>query len=247
MQIDDHIGQLVDTLKKQGVYEDTIFIFTTDNGTSPRTDIPQLNEHGHDPSGGLRGRKADIYEGGHRVPYIVTWSNGGVKPNSISHEVICLTDLIATCAEIVGVKLDDADAVDSVSHLAAMRGEKSPALRKGIVHHSLDGSFAIRSGDWKLIFCASAGAWKYSDLTSEEAQKQGLPDYQLYNLKDDLAETKNLYNKHPDKMCELTALMAEIISKGRSTPGAPQANTGETPFLPHEEKMSQIKKINLVD
>ncbi|NQZ57046.1 MAG: arylsulfatase, partial [Lentisphaeraceae bacterium] len=146
MQIDSHVGQVIETLKKQGLYKNTLFIFTADNGTSPRADIPELMAKGHDPSGALRGRKADIFEGGHRVPYIVSWPKGGVKPGSVCDAAVCLTDLIATCAEIVGTQLSAAAGVDSVSNLPLLRGQTRLQKREAIVHHSINGSFAIRQG-----------------------------------------------------------------------------------------------------
>ncbi|MDD7985228.1 arylsulfatase [Lentisphaera marina] len=232
LQIDHHMGELIKTLKEQNIFDNTLLVFTADNGISPRADIAEINNAGHFPSNGFRGRKADIYEGGHRVPYIVTWPNGGVKAASITNQTICTTDMLATLADILGKKLPDNAGEDSYSTLPLLLSKPYNFARPATVHHSINGSFAIRQGDWKLIFCAGSGGWPKSDLTPDMAKAQGLPVIQLYNLKSDPAETVNLYKSYPHIVDRLTTQMQKLIDDGRSTPGKPQKNTGATPFLP---------------
>ena len=174
--------------------------------------------------------KADIYEGS-PCPYIVTWPNGGVKAASITNQTICTTDMLATLADILGKKLPDNAGEDSYSTLPLLLGKPYDFARPATVHHSINGSFAIRQGDWKLIFCAGSGGWPKSDLTPDMSQSPGTSVI-LYNLKSDPAETVNLYKSYPHIVDRLTAQMQKLIDDGRSTPGKLQKNTGATPFLP---------------
>ena len=232
LQIDAHMGDLIKTLKTQGLFENTMVVFTSDNGISPRADIAEINAKGHFPSNGFRGRKADIFEGGHRVPYIVSWPKGGIAAGSNCNETICTTDMLATFADILDVELPANAGEDSYSTLPLLMQQNHDFKRPSTVHHSINGSFALRQGDWKLIFCAASGGWPKSDLTPEMALAQGLPVIQLYNLKSDPAETNNVYMKFPHIVDRLTIQMKNYIDNGRSTPGKKQSNTGATPFLP---------------
>jgi arylsulfatase A len=149
---------------------------------------------------------------------------------------VCQVDLFATCAEIVGAKPDDSTAEDSVSILPALLGKSTKPLREAVVHHSIDGSFAIRQGKWKLALCPGSGGWSYPAPPSgkrKAAQKEPIKDWvQLFDLESDPAETKNLASKHPEIVTNLTALVQSYIDNGRSTPGAPQKNNGETFLYP---------------
>ena len=232
LQVDHHVGQILDALKKNGIADNTLVIFTSDNGCSPRAGFAELAAVGHLPSYKYRGHKADIFEGGHRVPYIAHWP-AKVKPGSVSAETICLTDLMATAAEINGVKLADNAGEDSVSTLPALQGKKQQ-LREATVHHSINGSFAIRQGNWKLSLCRGSGGWSSPKPNSAGAKK--LPPVQLYDLTSDAGEKNNLAEKHPEKVRELITLLDKYVSQGRSTPGKPQTNEGKTPFLPQGYK-----------
>ena len=227
-QVDWHVFQVLDALKKNGIKDNTIVIFTSDNGCSPRADLKELSAINHNPSHIYRGHKADIYEGGHRVPFIVHWP-AKIKPGTVSNETICLTDLMATAGEITGASIPDNAAEDSVSFLPALLNKKQQ-LREATVHHSINGSFAIRKGDWKLILCPGSGGW--SSPRPKDAYKQNLPVIQLYNLKSDPAESKNLYLQNKDKVKELYTLLKKYVEDGRSTPGKKQSNEGETVFIP---------------
>ncbi|MCK0156294.1 arylsulfatase [Cellulophaga sp. F20128] len=222
MQIDDFMGKLVATIEEAGIAENTIVIFTSDNGCSPQADFKILAEKGHHPSGEYRGHKADIYEGGHRVPFIVKWP-AKVKPGSTSDATICTTDLLATAADIVGGSLEDNEGEDSFSFLSLLANEpKATYKREATIHSSINGSFAIRKGDYKLILAAGSAGWSAPRPNAKEAKD--LPEIQLYNLKEDVGETQNLQASHPEKVAELKQLLAKQIMDGRSTAGAVQSN-----------------------
>jgi arylsulfatase A-like enzyme len=139
--------------------------------------------------------------------------------------LICLNDLIATCAEILGAKLPDNAGEDSVSILPALLGNANSPLREAQVHHSINGSFAIRQKDWKLELCADSGGW--SAPRPGAAVVRELPSVQLYDLNKDRAETTNVQARHPEVVSRLTKLLEKYVADGRSTPGKPQSNTGE--------------------
>jgi arylsulfatase A-like enzyme len=220
-ETDASIGRLLDVLDELELSEHTLFIATSDNGCSPQADYPELLKLGHNPSGDWRGTKADIYEGGHRVPFVARWP-GRVAPGSTCAETICLTDLLATCAEILEVSLPDNSGEDSVSLLPALLGRNTGPLREGTVHHSINGSFAIRAGVWKLCLCPGSGGWSTPRPNRDNTDQ--LPGVQLFNLQDDPAEQRNLAGSEPGKVAELTALLQDYISRGRSTPGTVQPN-----------------------
>ncbi len=226
-QCDYHVGEVVTALEQAGVLENTIVVFTSDNGCSSRADFKELLAVGHNPNYIYRGQKADVFEAGHRVPYIVQWP-ARIAPGQRSNEVVCLSDTLATVAEILDVKLPDNAGEDSVSHLAVLTGsEYSSPLREATVHHSYYGTFAIRKGKWKLIFDPSSGGWSYPKFNDTKTLKK-LPSVQLYDLTKDPGETTNLHAEHPEVLQELTTLMEQYVLLGRSTPGAPQTNDGET-------------------
>ncbi len=222
MQTDAAVGNLLAVLKRLELATNTLFIFTSDNGCSPSAGFGELRAKGHNPSGPWRGHKADIWEGGHRVPFIVWWP-GRVKAGTTSDETIFLGDLLATSAALVGAKLPANAGEDSVSILPALLGQKrQPPLREATVHHSIDGRFALRQGPWKLALCPGSGGW--SAPSDKAAAKEGLPDLQLYNLADDPGETNNVQAAHPEIVARLTKLLADYVANGRSTPGPAQKN-----------------------
>lgn len=221
LQVDHTVGQILQALETHGIEEETLIIFTSDNGCSPQADFEELAQYGHMPSYHFRGHKADIYEGGHRVPFMARWP-GKIKAGSASHQVICLTDLLATVADITGISLEASQGVDSYSLLPALTGKDKSALREATVHHSINGSFAIRKGPWKLILCPGSGGW--SDPRPDSPGIEELPSYQLYKLDTDAGETENLLEQHPDVVEELSELLKQYIENGRSTPGPRQAN-----------------------
>lgn len=191
-QGDHMLGQILDALKRKGLAGNTLIIAAADNGAAGRAYAP------------LRAAKTSIYEGGHRVPYIVRWP-GKIKPGSVCDETICLNDLMATSAEIVGAKLPDNAGEDSVSILPALLGTATAPLHEFTLHQSMGRDLAIRQGPWKLIFLKSG-------------------ERELYDLKADLGETKNIAEANPEVVTRLTELMEKTIANGRSTAGAPQKN-----------------------
>ena len=222
MQVDATLGAVLGALEKAGIADNTLVIFTSDNGCSPEAKFDELLAKGHNPSDRFRGTKADIFDGGHRIPFIVRWP-ARVKARQVSDQLICLTDLFATCAEILGEKLPDTAAEDSVSLLPAFEGRATQPLREAVVHHSINGSFAIRQGNWKLELCADSGGWS-SPRPGTPAAKN-LPPVQLYDLAADIGETHNVQAGHPEVVARLRALLAKYAADGRSTPGVPQPIT----------------------
>lgn len=225
VQVDDVVGQVLKQLDQLGMAENTLVIFTSDNGASPRADFAELAMYGHQPSYIYRGHKADIYEGGHRVPLVARWPEQ-IAAGSVTDDVVCLSDLLATCADLAGVDLPDEAGEDSVSHLRLWRGENSgEPLREATVHHSIDGSFSLRQGKWKLELCASSGGWSYPHPRQDDLTD--LPPFQLYDMDLDFRERRNVAAEHPDVVESLKALLADYVRNGRSTPGEPQPNHPE--------------------
>lgn len=221
METDWAVGEVLAAIDKAGAGGNTLVILTSDNGCSRAAHIDQLQARGHHPSADLRGSKADIFDGGHRIPFVARWPNH-VKAGSRSDQTVCLVDLMATCAEIVGAKLPPNAGEDSVSILPALVGTDRAPLREAVVHHSINGSFAIRQGRWKLELCADSGGWSDPKPGSKEAQ--GLPPTQLYDLVADLGETNNVYAEHPEVVARMTTALEAIVANGRSTPGPKQSN-----------------------
>ncbi len=239
MQTDAVVGDVLDTLEKCGVADNTLVIFTSDNGCSPAAETGKLEAQGHFASAQLRGYKADIWDGGHRVPFLVRWP-GKVKAGSQSAQVICHTDLLATCADLLGAKLPDQAGEDSLSILPVLLGKDSQPVHEAVVHHSINGNFAIRQGSWKLEFCPGSGGW--SKPRDPEAKKQGLPDIQLYDLGTGLAEVKNVQAEHPEIVERLTKLLEHYIDSGRSTPGAPQPNDVSVKLVKNNSAQAHSRK-----
>jgi arylsulfatase A-like enzyme len=221
METDDAIGRVIRAIDQQGLAENTLVIVTSDNGCSPQAKFDELLAKGHNPSHVFRGTKADAYDGGHRIPFIARWP-AQVKAGTQSDQTLCLTDLMATCAGIIGVDLPDNAGEDSVSLLPALLGKADHPLREAVVHHSINGSFAIRKGDWKLLLCPGSGGWSKPRPVADDTSE--LPLVQLYNLAADVGEQQNLQHEHPEIVKELTALLDKYVAEGRSTPGAPQRN-----------------------
>lgn len=211
---DDTVRQVLKALKDSGVDQNTLFIFTSDNGCSPEADFAELEAQGHDPSGVYRGHKADIFEGGHRVPFIVRWP-AVVKAGSICNDTTCLTDLLATMAEIIGDPLPNDAGEDSVSMLPNLKGASKGPVREATVHHSINGTFAIRKGKWKLIEAPHSGGWS-APRPRDRDQWKDLPSVQLYDLASDPGETKNLSDSNPTVVGELQALLKKYRETGRS-------------------------------
>ncbi len=206
VQVDDTVGRVLEALDKHGLADNTLLVLTSDNGADKRYIRP---EYQHSVNHYLRGQKSDVWDGGHRVPFIVRWP-GKVQPGSTSGAIVCLSDLMATCADLLGAALPDDAGEDSFSILPALLGEKRDApIRPATVHHSIYGAFAIRVGRWKLVLGKGSGGW-----TEGEGPEAG----QLYDVESDVSERNNLYEKRPDIVVQLTALLEKYQREGRSRP-----------------------------
>lgn len=204
-QVDAAIGRVLGALNELQLDGETIVLFASDNGPYWR---PQYVERfGHRAAGPYRGMKADIWEGGHRIPFIVRWP-GKVRAGSISTATTTLANLGATCADLLGAELPPGAAKDSYSILPVLTGKTDTVPgQEAVVHHSSAAFFAIRRGPWKLVEKRGSGGF------SEPQQYEpvpGEPAGQLYNLEDDPAEQQNLYNDYPEKVKELSQLLARI-------------------------------------
>lgn len=222
LMCDDVVGQIKAKLKELGLEENTILIYTSDNGCSPMADYEELARFGHNPSYIFRGHKADIYEGGHRIPLLVQWPEA-IPPGGRCERTVCLTDIMATMAEITGYALPDTAGEDSFSNLPLWKNPDGGQVRRYTVHQSIDGSLSLRMGGMKLEMCPGSGGW--SDPVPGE-EPEDAPPFQLYNMDDDIGERKNIAAEHGDTVQEMRAVLAEIVRNGRSTPGTPQCNTG---------------------
>jgi arylsulfatase A len=222
MMIDDYIGQLNQALEIAGIADNTLVIFTSDNGCAPAAGFDKLVEMGHFPSAIFRGHKADIYEGGHRVPFIAKWPQK-IKKGSVRQETISLADFFATAADISKYSVSDKEGEDSYSFASLFDVNYRPeTFREATVFQSVDGSFAIRKGDWKLIMTQGSGGWSFP--RPGDPSEASLPDVQLYNLGKDPGESKNLEAMEVEIVKDLKQTLIRYIKEGRSTPGMPQAN-----------------------
>jgi arylsulfatase A-like enzyme len=225
MMVDSEVGQILDAIKRDGEEENTIVVFASDNGCSPSADFDALLAKGHNPSYIFRGYKADLFDGGHRVPCIAKWPLK-LKPHQAS-QTICLTDFMATFAAVTGYRLKDNEGEDSFNLLPLfLDSYPEKFAREATVHHSINGSFTIRKGEWKLLFSPGSGGWSYPRPGKDDKVIAALPPIQLYNMKTDPGEKENLSGKYPDIVKELRTLMIKYIEDGRSTVGAPQKNDG---------------------
>lgn len=220
-EVDWAVGEVVKALEEAGIADNTIVVFTADNGASPSAAGSAIRR-GHKPNAPWRGGKTTLWDGGHRVPFIVQWPDK-VKAGSTNNELFCTTDLLATCAELIGAKLPDNAGEDSISMLPALYGKPSPQTRKGVIHHSVYGNFAIRSGRWKYIPIPGGGGWGHSWGMKRVPVDKSTPG-QLYNMEEGAFEEHNLYNNKPETVERMTALLEEIVANGRSTPGKKQEN-----------------------
>lgn len=220
MQTDHVVGEVSAALARHGMTDNTLLIFTSDNGCSKAAGIGELASQGHLVSAHLRGSKADIWDGGHRIPFIVRWP-GRVQPGSHCDQLICLTDLFASLVQLTGSEIPAGTCEDSVSFLPALAGETIESTRKGVIHHSISGHFAYRTGRWKLILARGSGGW--SSPTEKEVAKDA-PQAQLYDLQEDPSEKNNLYLEKPDLANQLLTQLTTEIENGRSTAGPQSEN-----------------------
>ena len=217
-EVDWAVGQVLDALERTGAAEDTLVIFTSDNG-SPQRDGTNMSgptgsvkKYGHDPSRPWRGMKSDAWEGGHRVPFIARWP-GRISAATTSDAPIVLTDLMRTLANLLDHELP-ADAGEESFDFgpALFASESESPSRNHLVHHSGNGLFAIRQGQWKLILGRGSGGFTQFTPAADA------PPGQLYDLASDPAEQTNLYEQHPDIVQRLSSLLTRLKEQGRSYP-----------------------------
>ena len=225
-QLDWVVGELMTTLEKLGVADNTLVIFTSDNGPETTSVVHMRADHGHDGARPWRGVKRDSWEGGHRVPFLVRWP-GRVKPGTTSAQLTSLTDVMATVAAIIGARLPDNAAEDSFNLLPAWRSEDKAPIRPYLLMQAFGGArtLAIRRGPWKYLDHTGSGGNRYE--SGPGLKSFILPDTapdapgQLYNLEADPGETKNLFFERPEIVKELQTLLAAAKASERAHPAKP--------------------------
>jgi arylsulfatase A-like enzyme len=233
MQVDWTVGQVLESLRRNGLADNTLVIFTSDNGPEITGEVKpgvydRAQQYRHYSMGALRGAKRDAWEGGHRVPFLARWP-GKIAAGSVSAETIAHVDLMATVAALLGFRLPDDAGEDSVNMLPLLLGKKNDTpIREATIHHSASGKFAIRKGEWVLIDAP----------TGDDNRKRGEPPWfkqergytahdqpgELFDLRRDLSQRRNLYAEQPEVVHRLKELLEKYKRDGRSTPGAPQKN-----------------------
>lgn len=201
-QVDDTLGKLLATLDELDLSKDTLVIFTSDNGAHWKQS--DIERYAHLANADWRGQKADIHEGGHRVPFVVRWP-GQVPEGSTRSELLVLTDLYATIGAITGTPALPGAGEDSVNALPVLLNEQLDAPpRDSAVHHSLNGMFALREGNWKYI--EGVGSGGFTQIKSPENGPSG----QLYDLSKDPGEKNNLWATEAELVARLQARLEEI-------------------------------------
>lgn len=219
----DHmVGQIIETLKRTGRYDNTLLIVTSDNGAlpgdrcEPQPDNPFIfATYGHKSNGDLRGYKSHIWEGGHRTPLLINWP-GHTKPGSVCSSLVCLTDFFETFREITHSPFISDAGEDSFSILPMLEDPTSPSHRDHIVHHSQTGVFSLRRGKWKLIFeCQSSGGWPPPTDRLSPVQGQ---DGQLYDIEADPYETTNVFDQYPEIVSKMSLELLQLKNDTRTAP-----------------------------
>jgi len=229
-QTDYTLGQIINALDHNGLTNNTLIIFTSDNGSPARAGDPHLHgrdfqvagsvitKFNHNPNAPWRGMKADIWDGGHRVPFVISWP-GKVPENKVSKEPVSSVDIMASIAKLLNYQLPNNAAEDSWDLSALMLGEKvgieagEKQIHEALVHHSIDGKFAIRQGKWKMIPQLGSGGWtqpRYINAEGKEIKGQ------LYDIYSDPDEKTNLWLEYPEVVKELQELLIKYKKEGRS-------------------------------
>lgn len=207
IQTDWAVGEVLKALEATGEADNTLVIFSTDNGTAPAANFRELASKGVDLHNHFKGHKSRIDEGGHRVPLIMRWP-GKINAGSQNDVTVCLNDFLASFAEMTGRELASHEGVDSHSIWPLIaKGKKTLSDQPHLVSHSYWGQYSIRDGDWKLIM---------------PLKKNGV--FVLYDLKNDIKETENIAQNHPERVKKMTAILKGYVEDGRSTPGPIQEN-----------------------
>ena len=218
-EVDWVVGEIMAALDRKGIADDTLLIFTSDNGpecipAAAGGSYEHIRDFGHYSMAHLRGVKRDTWEGGHRVPFVARWP--GVTPaGAVCEQLTILGDLLATCAQLMGRTLRKSEGEDSVSMLPLLHGHIDTPIRDFAVHHSASGRFAIRKNNWVFIDAPSGDDNHEPDWFKEE-RGYTAHNYsgELFNLQDDIAERKNLFNEHPEIVRSLSQRLADIKHPG---------------------------------
>jgi arylsulfatase A-like enzyme len=220
-QVDWAVGQVLLALERTGVVDDTLVIYTSDNGSymyrwpeDQPDHVQDATIQGYHPTRHAsnsiwRGTKADVWEGGHRVPFIARWPRK-INPGSRCDFTICLTDFMATCAEMVGFSLPENAGEDSFSLIPLMEGKSRPTPRAPVIHHSSNGTFSLRDGKWKMVFGSGSGG------REKPVGKPFEEPFFLFDLGQDPGEAANVIERFPDIASRLTEKLETIRSSGRS-------------------------------
>ncbi len=209
-EVDWTIGQVMEALDRHNIAENTMIMIASDNGSFWIQD--DIDRYDHLSNLNLRGTKADIHEGGNRVPFIVRWPEM-IEAGAVSTSMVNLVDLMATFADIVDVELSADIGEDSYSFLPQLKGQSNPNARNDMIVHSSGGMFAIRKGDWKLVEGLGSGGFTQPAFVDPAP---GEPAGQLYNLAEDLQESENRYAEEPEIVEELMMLLNQQRDQGFS-------------------------------
>jgi arylsulfatase A len=223
METDAAVGRIMDKLKAEGLLENTLVFFTSDNGCSDQADFKTLQAAGHDSSAGYRGFKSKTYEGGHRVPLIAHWP-AVVPAGTTCTKLVGLQDIYATCASILGHDLEANEAEDSFSFASLLTSPGSEASRSSLVHHSLQGRFSFRAGDWKMIYWHDGGGFGDKSTANDWKESLTLNQLQLFQLKLDPSEKQNVIEENIEVAKRLTAELKQLIETGSSRPNSSGKN-----------------------
>ncbi len=216
VQTDWVAGQVLKALEEKGIADNTLVIFSADNGTEAYA-WQRAVDYGHFSMGDFRGLKRDVWEGGHHIPFIIKWP-GQIESQSISNEVISQVDVMATLVSITGAVLPDHAAPDSYNFLPVLKGEPIDApIRETIIHNTYATKWGMRKGDWLYIDNSSGGHREmpeaFKNLTGyTDFDTQGL----LFNMKDDPEQRINLYGNYPEKIKELAELLKSYRERSSS-------------------------------
>ena len=214
VQTDDTVGRVLEALTKGGFAENTLVIFSSDNGPEHYA-YPRVQNYGHRSMGPLRGLKRDIWEGGHRVPFIVRWP-GKVPPGKVSDGLISQIDIFATIATVVGVAIPPGEAEDSFDQLDFLEG-KSASKRDTVVHNTSPDNYALRHSEWLLIAAKTGAVTKVPEwFDTANGYAKNTAGGELYHLRSDIGQKDNQYASNPEKVRELTTLLGQIRSMGQA-------------------------------
>ena len=207
-QTDSTVGRVLQALRNSGFDQNTVVIFSADNGPEHYA-YDRVQNFQHRSMGPLRGLKRDIWEGGHRVPFIIRWP-GIVPSGKVNDGLLSQIDIFATVASVVGAGIPVGSAGDSYNQLSFIKGESASA-RETLIHNTNANGYAVRNGDWVLIAAKTGAVSKvptWFDVTN--GYTKNTHPGELYNLRDDLAQQHNLYAERPDKVQELSMLLEQV-------------------------------------